>query len=107
MGFVQFWLPNWGWGLYMSKNEDHFIIRQHTWGGERIELPGKKIIEDGDIFGFSVDFDQRICKILYNGKVVGKGFTEIPDEIIPVICDDGGRHMKAEIQFVHGKRRKV
>ncbi len=61
-------------------------------------------MENRDKFGFRVDFDKRISEILFNGKVIGNAFTEIPDEIIPVICDFGGG-MTVLMDFLNGIAR--
>ncbi len=65
-----------------------------------------KRVDDGDSFGFRVDFDKRISDILYNGKVVGNAFRGIPDEIIPVICDSSiGGQMVVSLHFLDGIAR--
>ncbi len=71
--------------------------RQHTRHGNDI-FAGKKL-ENGDRFGFIVDFKKRICEIVYNSKIMGSVFTEIPDEIIPVICGFG-QEMMVSIHFL-------
>ncbi len=93
----------WGWGLSTVKGCDFIWRRQHTlYRGEKIELG--KAMDTGDKFGFRVYFDKRICEILFNGKVVGNAFTEIPDEIIPVICESVGG-MTVLIEFLNGIAR--
>ncbi len=83
---------------------DYIDRMQHARYGDRWTMKGMEI-KDGDKFGFRVDFDKRICDILYNGKVVRDGFTEIPNEIIPVISDEGYGEMSVSIEFLYGIAR--
>ncbi len=77
--------------------------RQHSFMGENIAA-GKEV-ENGDTFGFIVDFKKRICQIVYNSKIMGNAFTEIPDEIIPVI-GGYGKEMMVSIQFLRAVKGK-
>ncbi|MCP3926140.1 MAG: hypothetical protein GY714_26545 [Desulfobacterales bacterium] len=95
----------WGWGLYVAKGYNSIERFQNTrWHGRKIEGIGKEI-ENGDKFGFRVDFDKREAEILFNGKELGNAFTEIPDEIMPVICDDGRGEMTILMDFLNGIAR--
>ncbi len=104
---MEYYFENdWGWGLCIFKEDIIITKLQHVVNGEEIDLGKLKDIENGDKFGFRVNFDKRKADILFNGKEVGNAFTEIPDEIIPVICDGGyDPQMTVSIEFLNGISR--
>ncbi len=100
---IRYYKREWGWGLSVVKGDDFIRRKQHAWHGEMIKVG--KTIENGDKFGFRVDFDKRISDILFNGKVIGNPFTEIPEEIIPIISNSDKGDMTVSIHFLNGIAR--
>ncbi len=95
----QYYAKEWGWGVGCSESVKYLERMQHTGSGQSLNTGGRTF-KEGDRVGFIVDFDKRVCQILFNGRIVGSPFTEIPDEIIPVICDEG--MSTVSIDFLHG-----
>ncbi len=100
----KYYTKDWGWGLRIEKGKDYIDQIQNGRNGYRWMVKGMEI-KNGDKFGFRVDFDKRICDIFYNGKEARNGFSEIPDEIIPLISDEGYGEMSVSIEFLNGIAR--